>query len=186
MLPEPGTVILVVIGGVIGLIYLGLVIYRAGTRDSSGTSITIPSVGTNDSSVACTEACLQFNQRRQERCSAAFAEAAAKTDMEARRTDFFAAVSALGVVIAAAIAAAAGLPWPANLIVSLVFWTAATILTGVMIFMLGKLNAASGRWAAASTALMDANTKVMEARGIVNTKCSLAEATACLTTPNPC
>lgn len=174
------------VGIVIAVIAIGVAIYRAGAGASgSGTSITVPTVGVNNPDAACTEACAQFNLRRQERCSAEFAEAAAKTAMEAARTAFAASLSALLAMIAAAFAALA-LPWPANLIVSLVFWTAATVLTGVMIFMLGKLNAATGIWANASNALMTANTRVMEAREIVNAKCSPEAATACLSTPNPC
>ncbi len=169
-----------------GTIILGIWLYRKGQKEGgSGTSITIPAVGTNNSEAACTEACAQFNKRREERCIAVFAEEAAKTAMEGARTAYAASLSALLAMIAAAFAALA-LPWPANLIVSLVFWTAATVLTGVMIFMLGKLNAATGTWANVANALMTANTRVMEARTIVNAKCSPQEAMACLSTPNPC
>ena len=169
-----------------GTLVLGIWLYKQGQKEGgSGTAITIPPVGANDSGASCVEACKQFNDRRQERCTAGFAEAAAKTAMEGARTAYAASLSALLAMIAAAFAALA-LPWPANLIVSLAFWTAATILTGVMIFMLGKLNAATGTWANASNALMTANIRVMEARSIVNANCSPQEATACLNSPNPC
>ena len=169
-----------------GTLILGIWLYKMGAKEGgSGTSITIPAVGANDSGASCAEACKQFSDRREERCTATYAEAAAKTAMEGARTAYAGSLSALVAMIAAAFAALA-LPWPANLIVSLVFWTAATVLTGVMIFMLGKLNAATGKWADASNALMTANNRVMEARKIVNEKCPPQEAAACLNTPNPC
>ena len=173
-------------GIVVAVIAIGVAIYRAGESEAgSGTSITISPVGVNNSNPSCTEACAQFNLRRQERCSAQFAEAAAKTAMEGARTAFAASFSALLAMIAAAFAALA-LPYPASLIVSLVFWTAATVLTGVMLFMLGKLNAATAIWSNAANALMTANTRVMEARAIVSASCPPEAATACLSTPDPC
>ncbi len=171
-------------GGPIGLIYVALVLYRAGRKSQPTTPP--PGLGTNSSAVDCAAACKQFEQRRQGRCRARVAEAAAKTEMEARRTDYWAIVGALSAAVAAAISTAVGLPWPANLIVSLIFWTAATVLTGVMIFFLGKLNAATAAWATASSVLTTASEAVLNARTIVSDSCPADKAAACLNTPDIC
>ena len=172
------------VGLVVGVIVLGVWLYRLGR--GAATSIPTVPVSKNNAEATCTEACKQFNTSREDRCSAKFAEEAAKTAMEAARTDYWATVGALTAMVAAAVAAMAGLPWPANLIVSLVLWTAATVLTGVMIYMLGRLNAATDIWTSASTVLLDSNTKVMEARPIVNSSCPPEAAETCLNTPDPC
>jgi hypothetical protein len=106
--------------------------------------------------------------------------------MEAARTEYWATVALLTAMIAAAIAAAVGLPWPANLIVSLVFWTFATVLTALTIYKLGKLNAASQAWSDAAFVVSFADEKVLEAQAIVTANCPPDAATACLSTPAPC
>lgn len=171
--------------GIAGLVILaGILIYRAGGGFS--TAISTVSIGSNNSEAACAEACVQFNQRRVDRCSAAFAEAAAKSAMERAQIAYAASVAAVVAAAAWAVAAALGLPWPANLIVSLALWTVATVLTGVMIFMQGKLSEASTKWDAESIMLSLANTRLMDARAIVNSSCPPEAAAACLNTPNPC
>lgn len=63
---------------------------------------------------------------------------------------------------------------------------AATIALGVMLYMLGRLNAASDAWTAASAALTAANTAVLNARSIVISKCAEGVNAPCLKVPNPC
>jgi hypothetical protein len=171
--------------GVVGIVIIaGILIYRAGL--GSGVSISAVLVGINNPEADCAQACTQFNLRRKDRCDASFAEAASRMKMEAARTTYWASVGALAAMIAAAVATGMTLPWPANLIVSLVFWTLATILTGVMIFRLGQLDAAASQWQADADQLMRASQREIEARGIVNANCSHEAAMACLATPNPC
>ncbi|HBB88258.1 MAG TPA: hypothetical protein DC047_11640 [Blastocatellia bacterium] len=183
MIPEIlGTV------GIIGVaITVAILIYRAGSGGAGeGITITLLPVGSNNSAAACAEACAQFKKRREERCSALFKEKGARAAMEAARTEYWATVGLLTAMITAAIAAGVGLPWPANLIVSLVFWTFATVLTGLTIYKLGKLNAASLAWSDAAFVVSFADQKVLEAQAIVTANCPPDTATACLSAPAPC
>src|SRR5450432_114306 len=103
------------IAGVV--IVIGILIYRAG--GGSSTALSTVTVGSNNSGASCAEACKQFNLRREDRCSAAFAEAASRTTMERMRLAYAASVAAVVAAAAWAVAAGLGLPWPVNLIVSL-------------------------------------------------------------------
>jgi hypothetical protein len=171
--------------GIAGLVIIvGILIYRAGGGFS--TAISTVSVGSNNAGASCGEACTQFNLRRADRCSAAFAEAAARAAMERARLAYAASVAAVVAAAAWAVAAGLGLPWPVNLIVSLALWTVATALTILMIYNQGKLDAAGTKWQAESDILLIANTRVMDARAIVNANCPPEVAAACLNTPNPC
>ena len=171
--------------GVTGIaILVGILIYRAGL--GSPAAFSSISIGSPNPGASCAEACANFNDRRADRCRAEFAERASRMAMEAARSAYWAAVAALTTMAALAVATGFSLPWPVNLIVSLVFWTAATVLTGVMIFKMGKLDAATTQWQADNDMLVLANTRVMESRAIVNANCPPEAAAACLNTPNPC
>ena len=162
---------------------VGLIFYFWGRASEKTVSLTTPSIVNPD--VDCTEACTQFETARQAQCRAKSAEDAAKTEMEARRTDYWAAVGTWGVLSGIA-AAAIALPWPANLIVGLAFAAAATIALGVSLYLLGKLNVASEAWSAASTILSAASDAVLSARSVILSKCPPDRANACLGLPGPC
>lgn len=152
---------------------------------SSGSPSTPVTVGTVNTEADCAEACRQFESARQAQCRASSAEEAARNEMEARRTDYWAAFGAW-VGLSTAAAAAIALPWPANLIVGLALATAATVALGVTLFLLGKLNAASAAWSDASAVLNLANEAVLSARTVILAKCPEDRANACLGVPPPC
>jgi len=164
---------------------LFLVTYLWGRRtEGSPTTVT---VGTNSTNADCETACSDFELRRNERCRAKFAEAEAKTKMEARDREFIEAAAAVGVATAAATGAAfAPLGWPGNLILGLVLWTLVTALVAVMTFCLGKKLVASEAWTAASRILTDANNAVLDARTVIRDKCPAERADAVLNSPDPC
>jgi hypothetical protein len=168
----------------VALVAIAVGLYFAG-RGSQTTGATV-TVGANNSEADCAAACKQFDDRRVELCMAKTAEAAAKSVLDAARTDYYAALSTWGLLTAAATAAALATPWPANLIIGLALSAAATIALGVMLYMLGRLNAASDAWTAASVALTAANTAVLNARSIVISKCAEGVNAPCLSVPNPC
>lgn len=161
----------------------GLVLYLLG-RKSQQTSTTV-TVGTNDSGADCDAACKQFEQRRQERCSAKFAEAAAKAVLEGRRNEYW-AMFAIWVTMSGLAIAAIALPFPVNFIVSAIISTAAAVLLGVVTFLLGKLNVADAAWAKAVNALTLANSAVLDARNVVIGACPQGVNTPCLALPDPC
>ena len=162
---------------------IGLIFYFWG-RSSEGTSISV-SPGTINTNAGCDEACTQFEAARVTQCRAKSAEEAARAEMEARRTDYWAAVGTWGVLSGIA-AAALALPWPLNLIVGLAAAAAATVALGVSLFMLGKLNVASEAWSAASAALSAASDATLAARSVILAKCPMDKANACLGVPAPC
>lgn len=165
------------------LVGAGLALYLLG-RKSQGTSPTV-TVGTNDSNVDCDAACLQFDRRRQERCAAKFAEAAAKSVLDGRRTEYWAAFG-IWVTLSGLAIAAIALPFPANFIVSAIITTAALVLLGVVTFLLGQLNVADAAWARATATLTTANTAVIDARNVVISVCPQGLNTPCLAVPDPC
>src|SRR5229473_4787459 len=96
--------------GIAGVVIIvGILIYRAGGGFS--TPLSSVSVGSNNPGATCAEACANFNKRREERCSASFAEAAARTAMERARLAYAASVAAVVAAAAWAVAAGLGLPW---------------------------------------------------------------------------
>lgn len=165
------------------LIGAGLSLYLLG-RKSQNTDTTV-TVGANNANVDCDAACVQFDRRRQERCSARFAEAAAKSVLEGRRTEYWAQFG-IWVTLSGLAIAAMALPFPANFIVSAIISTAATALLGVVAFLLGKLNVADAAWAKAAATLMTANIAVIDARNLVISVCSQGINTPCLSVPDPC
>ncbi len=142
-------------------------------------------VGTNTTNPNCQQAKADFEARRQERCSARIAEAAAKAELDSVTSSFNAVTAALVSAIAAAFAALA-LPWPANLIASLILWTAVTALAILEAYFLGRKLVAGDAWGVASAALKAANDAVLAARNAVIAACSQQEADQTLNLPDPC
>ena len=178
---EPITWVTIITTGAVVLIGVGLYLWG---KASEGTGTTI-TVGSNTSEADCAAACKQLDDRRVERCAAKVAEAAAKTELDARRTDYNTAL-ATWISLTVAAAAAWALPFPANVIVFAALAALATIALGVMLFMLGKLNAASDSWTMASAALTLANSRFLEARSIVIAKCPEGVNSPCISIPDPC
>lgn len=161
---------------------LGVGFYFWGrTSGSPGARVN---VGTVNTEADCAEACRQFESARQAQCRARSAEEAARNDMEARRTDYWAAVGVWAGLSTAAAAAFLIVPW--GWIAGLALAAAATVALGVTLFLLGKLNAASAAWSNASADLNLANEAVLSARTVILAKCPEDRANACLGVPAPC
>ena len=142
-------------------------------------------VGTNTTNPSCEQARADFEARRQERCSARIAEAAAKAELDSVTSSFNAVTAALVSAIAAAFGAIA-LPWPANLIAGLILWTAVTALAILEAYFLGRKLVAGDAWGAASAALKAANDAVLAARNAVIAACPPQIADQTLNMPDPC
>jgi hypothetical protein len=171
-----------ILSGLVGAT-LFLATYLWGRRaEGSSTTITL---GTPTVSPDCDAACSDFELRRQERCRAKFAEAAAKTELDARDSDFKAAAVALATATAAAFGSAT-FPWPVNLIVGIILWTIVTVLLAMMMFFLGKKLVSSDAWATASAILAMANNAVLDARNVVRAKCPADRADKVLFSPDAC
>jgi hypothetical protein len=146
------------------------------------TSVT---VGTNASNPSCDQARSDFEKRRQERCRARLAEAAAQAELTNRTSDFNVATAALVSATVAAFGAIA-LPWPANLIAGLILWTIVTALLITVAYFLGKRMIASDAWTAAAAVLKAANDAVQDARTAVATSCPPDVRDATFALPDPC
>lgn len=155
-----------------------------GGRGAQAVPTTV-SVGTNASDPSCDQARADFEKRRQERCRAKLAEATAKAELDNRNSDFYSATAALVSATVAAFAALA-LPWPANLIVSLILWTIVTVLLALQMYFLGKKMVASDAWTAAAAASKAADDAVMNARQAVVDHCPPEVAAQILALPDPC
>jgi hypothetical protein len=142
-------------------------------------------VGTNTTNPNCEQARADFEARRQERCAARVAEAAAKAELDSV-TSSFNAVTAAVVSFTVAAFAALALPWPANLIASLILWTIVTALLITQMYFLGKKIVAGDVWGAASAALKAANDAVLAARNAVIANCPPEIANQTLSLPDPC
>jgi hypothetical protein len=152
-----------------------------GAQSNPGT-IT---VGTNANNPSCEQARADFEQRRQERCAARVAEAAAKAELDSVTSSFNAVTAALATAIAVAFGTLA-LPWPANLIAGLIAWTIVTALAIFEAYWLARKLAAGDFWGAASKALKDANDAVLAARDAVIAACPPEIANQTLNMPDPC
>ena len=142
-------------------------------------------VGSNTSNPSCDQARADFEARRQERCRAKIAEEAAKRELDAVTAIWATITAALAAAIGAAFAALA-LPWPANLVVSLIAWTAVTALAIMEAYYSGRKVTAGNVWGAASQALRDANEAVLAARNAVVAACPDNIANQTLALPDPC
>jgi hypothetical protein len=174
--------IVAVLSGALGFFPFMLAYLAGRGAQSNPTTVT---VGSNATDPDCDQARADFEHRRQERCRAKLAEATAKTELDARNSDFYAASTALGTAIAAAFAATA-LPWPANLIVSLILWTIVTALLAIQMYFLGRKIVASDAWTAAAAATKAADDAVMNARQAVIDHCPPEVANQTLALPDPC
>ena len=142
-------------------------------------------VGTNGTNPSCEQARADFEARRQERCAARIAEAAAKAELDSVTSSFNAVTAALVSATVAAFAALA-LPWPANLIAGLILWTIVTALAITEAYFLARKLVAGDVWGAASAALKAANDAVLAARNAVIAACPPDIANQTLNMPDPC
>src|SRR5437016_1807500 len=96
VMPDPITTSVIVAAG---LLAINVALYLWG-RAAQGTGTTVTLVG-NIPTADCAAACKQFDDRRVELCMAKVAEAAAKSELDARRTDYYGALTTLLALLAA-------------------------------------------------------------------------------------
>ena len=144
-----------------------------------------PSVipGNNDSGSDCNNLCLQFNNRRSERCMAQADVRNAQTRLNFLIAQRETALRAWAVATAAAIAAMF-IPIFGPLISS-GFATAAAIAFTAFLGFAGAVNGASADLLQKTAIASICMNKEAEARQLLLTKCP-EQANACLATPSPC
>lgn len=184
-----GIIILIVV--VVGGVFVsGL---QIGDKGSPKT-ITLPG---DASAENCAQACAEWDNARQMECIAKQDETSARSRADAIRTQmlaFIASAVSLGIAGGATLAAAGvatatifgiplGIVLTAIAISLFVLAAAAFLYADVLAGQLVSAEADATRKAAARSAW---STAVANARAIVNTKCSAAEANACLTRTAPC
>lgn len=179
--------ILVIVGGVfVGGLQVG--------DSGSPATITLPGSTSADS---CAQACVAWDNARQMECNAKADEAAARSRADAIRTQmlaFMASAVSLAIAGGATLAAAGtasatifGIPLGIVLkaiAISLFVLAAAALLYADL--LAGQLVSAEADATTKAAARSAWSTAVANARAEVNTKCSPAEANACLTRTAPC
>lgn len=158
----------------------------------SGNPPTVTLPGATDTA-DCAQACSTWDNARQSLCGAKSDEAAARARADGIRGQLLAVVAAeataIGVAVTATVAAiAAGAPWVVVIlaVVAVILWAAVATLAAVVAFLGGQLNAAEIDLATKASARQAWDNAVANARAEVNSKCSQAEANACLSRTAPC
>jgi hypothetical protein len=160
-----------------------IAVITAGNVIASGQSPPSVTPGNNDSGLDCNNLCLQFNNRRSERCMAQadVRNAQMRLDILSAQRDM--ALRAWAVATAAAMAAMF-IPVLGPLISS-GFATAAAIAFIAFLGFVGAVNGASADLLQKTAIVSTCMNKEAEARQLLLTKCP-EQASACLATPSPC
>lgn len=169
-------IIIVVAFTILAVIALGNII-------ASGQSHPSVTPGNNDSGVDCNNLCLQFNNRRSERCMAQADVRNAQTRLNFLVLQRETTLRAWAVATAAAIAAMF-IPIFGALIPS-GFATAAAIAFTAFLGFVGAVNGASADLLKKNDVASICMNKEAEARQLLLTKCP-EQASSCLATPSPC
>lgn len=164
-----------------------------GKRSGGAGNPPTVSVPAGTDSTDCRQACSAWDNARQILCSAKADEVAARSRADGIRGQLIAAIAAeataTGIAVTATIAASvAVLPWVVVVLVviAIMLWASVLVLTAVVAFLGGQLNTAEADVASKASARQAWDTAVTNARAEVNSKCSLAEADACLARSAPC
>lgn len=160
-----------------------LAVIAVGNLIASGQNPPSLTIGNNDSGGNCASLCLQFNQRRSEKCMAQADVVSAQTRVLFLIAQREAALKAWAVASAASLAALF-IPIVGPMI-SAGFATIAAIAFTAFLGFAGAVNGASADLAAKTAIATTAMNREAEARILLLTKCP-NEANACLATPSPC
>ena len=159
---------------------------------AAGNPPTVPVPAATDSS-DCRQACSAWDNARQILCGAKADEVAARSRADGIRGQLGVAIgaeaTATGIAVTATVAASvAVLPWVVVVlaVIAVILWASVLVLTAVVAFLGGQLNSAEADVASKASARQAWDTAVANARAEVNSKCSQAEANACLSRSAPC
>jgi hypothetical protein len=169
------------------------IFYFWGQRSGGGDNPPTVSAPAGTDSSDCTQACARWDNARQMLCGAKADETAARSRADGIRgqlaTAIAAEATATGIAVTATIAASvAVLPWVVIVlaVIAAILWATVLVLMGVVAFLGGELNSAEADVANKASARQAWDTEVATARAEVNSKCSQAEANACLSRTAPC
>jgi hypothetical protein len=164
---------IIIFGGAYGV---GTVAGRGTETPAGGTNIFDPE--------ACQDACNQWDARRQERCNAEAAAAAARKERDSITVQLAGVLATAAALFAAAIAAAL-VPFVGEAVAGVLLAAAAAMLV-LAVFYAGMLSSANDDVSSKESAAQKARDKEAEARSILFATCTPDESDKCLMRPAPC
>lgn len=179
---------------VFGILTVGLSeFYFWGVRDGGGDSPPTVAIPTASDPADCQTACSEWDRARQMLCAAKADEQAARDRANALRGQVAVAIAAATALTAAGAGLVAAAAATLNPITAVVLAIIAAVVFAVALalwiaaeFLGGQLTSAEADATVKSRARADWDAAVVAARDAVNTKCSVAEANACLSRTAPC